>query len=601
MWTRATFLSFALCLTLTALPGDAAALGSRDLGPSVRLQALTVLYARLASNTEQLRVRAKGNGLSVTLLAPDGRQFTATPQPLGDGYFDPDDATQNGAPLVGTGRAGVWTIRFDGPNRGMLLLDFEIGVFDPATGIERAGRVYSTQWQFDAQSYDAVVNPAFYVAVPQTGGAAVWRVVAAGLAGYQFALQSNNLGVAAPNSSRSVPMQGNRLAPKFDVYLERPDLPLVEANTNALRSLDYAAGEFTFTLAADAVDATVRLTIDTDGDGQPLDGVDDTVVVAGVAGLNRVRWTAPPSVLGRGTVAVLTELAREEIHVTGVDIEYFNPGLRVFRETEGGPISVPMFWDDRAIDDGTLTLSLTPVGGLESGTPAEAAINGVNAHGWGGVLGFSGGVGDRTFIDTWVKGRTAQRTFGVVFGDGPTDPTGATGTTGGADTSDTPGTTGDPAETGTDTDTGGSGTAPGDDAGIDESTGTSDSAGPSGDGDSPLGADVIAPEIDAGDAEPNGSDSGPFDDGAAAAIDAGAGSTAGADSGSETAGPADTTGASDDAARNTGEAAEAGWIGFIGGGGCAVVTTEPAADRVAMHSILWAWAFAMASVRRRRR
>ncbi|MEO0602467.1 MAG: hypothetical protein AAF211_13580, partial [Myxococcota bacterium] len=154
--------------------------------------------------------------------------------------------------------------------------DWEIVVAGTAPGF---GRVWSTEWSFDAGSFETTYDGSFFARVD--GGSptddAVIEFAARGWAGFQWKLSANAFGVTGANG-RSVPSDSATFQPEFPIYLRPPEaasyslaspaveMPRFEADTgtcNIVAPPD-RPGAFRF---VSGTSGTAHVLCDLDGDG----------------------------------------------------------------------------------------------------------------------------------------------------------------------------------------------------------------------------------------------------------------------------------------------------------------------------------------------
>ena len=309
------------------------------------------------------------------------------------------------------------------------------------------GRVFSSRWSFNANSYANTTNADVYILTPVSSTTDfTWLLQLKGLAGYTFDLAANSTGLPAPKSSLS---EKKALAkapqPEFDIYLKVPAKAKGGTKAPVLSNFAFPAkGLCTdalpgmlnkFTFNSDAV-ATYQLIIDTDGDGV-FNPTADKVLLSGKAkaGANTVGWggkTRASVAVPPGTYKAQLSLRQGELHFVADDIETSNPGLRLFKVDPPMSTTVPaaakMFWDDTRVNNFS-TLLISPASslpsGVSSGTYGTTAVcskpgqTGVNAHCWGSFL--ASGPGNNTYIDTWVFAYQAVATLTFTMGSPGTD------------------------------------------------------------------------------------------------------------------------------------------------------------------------------------
>lgn len=400
----------ALTLTL-ALP--ALAISNLDVGPNHRLIGSTQIGVRVEAG-ERLRLSARSYpaaALTVDVFSPGASAQRFTVQPGADGWRD--DAV---APLLVDVPAGASTLQLAVPGvpPADARFDFSLEVVNPA-GAVKPGRVYSGRWEFDSGNYLQQTNADFWVRVPTPSGDAVWQLEMNGLAGWQFQVQANRVGVEPPSSSRSVPMATNWLRAGYDVYLEPPDLPLAQPSPVDLGAVTQLADGLRVSSSSAG---SLSIDVDLDGDGvapsSPRERLFSVEVPGGSYDVTMSWVDGLGQPIPAGAYDAWATLATDEVHFTAVDVEYCSPGIRFFQYTGNGPAPADMSWDDTQIDDGTIPRGWAR--SLSSGASTTPAVAGVNAHAWGGPLGNAYGPGNQTFIDTWASAQRVSARFRVVTG-----------------------------------------------------------------------------------------------------------------------------------------------------------------------------------------
>lgn len=306
------------------------------------------------------------------------------------------------------------------------------------------GRLYSTVWSFNANSYANGTDANFYVLVPggTLGEDYVWLLDLNDLAGYVYEIAGNFTGVDSPNAGGvevagfSVPMGGNSYTPEFPVYLNHPSratginsAPTItnfyfvddagQDNTISPGTTTNIQDEGSFFFDSD-VDGTYAIFIDANDDGI-FDPTTADILLAGRAyvGNNEVVFNGLDNSgqpMEEGAHTAMLSLRTGEYHFVGADIESSRPGIRIFNADD--PLSIEsatMYWNDTMITP-RLTFDLDEAypGGVESGDYyTEAPDPGINAHSWGEEDGAS--ESDDTYIDTYVYGLDDRQTLNVII------------------------------------------------------------------------------------------------------------------------------------------------------------------------------------------
>lgn len=387
------------------------------MGAGHQLIGSTLIRARLATAGERLRLSVRSIPAAPVTVTLTPSSQPAQPRTINEG--EPGWFGGGAAPLLLELPVGETSIALSVPDLAPsdARYDVDVAVIDVSSGQVRTGRVYSLRWEFDAGSYLRLTNAAFYVRVPVGSANVVWQLSLAGLAGWQFQVLSNRIGVEPPSSARSVDMLHNRLLAEFEVYFEPPDVPLSGPADVTLAGVQQLADGLRVDRSSPGA---LSIDVDLDGDGVAPSSPRERLFLVRVPGgaydvtLEWKDGLGQP--IADGTYAGFATLATDEMHFTAVDVEYCLPGVRLFQLTPGGLVPGVMSWDDSAIDDGTIPRAFAQQ--VSSGLPAAAAVAGLNAHGWGGPLGNDVGPGNLTFIDTWAAGATTRVPFPVVIGQG---------------------------------------------------------------------------------------------------------------------------------------------------------------------------------------
>lgn len=465
--------------------------GTAQLGANQDLVEDTEIKVDVVTAGEVINISAGNDSSSdpspvaVTVLDPDGYPVAGSPftiAPGGDGFLNTPNKVPGAIakPLrITTLKKGTYTVQFDNTRTDMgqsswanVVDPFDITVtpdtttpVDPANPPGDYGRIHSTRWQINAHAFtkDAASNASFYVLTPTTPGADhTWLLQFNGLAGYQFDVRGNDLGLPAPNASRSIDEYvdatpcpaGYRLEedrcraippdPQFEVYLKVPQAgqggsqaPTIEEFkfTGVAPFYDCAVPdlESTFSFSSDSP-GTYQLIIDLNGDGrfEPQTG---DLLLSGKAqkGGNTLKWDGrlpDGSAAPKGDLTASLSVRVGEFHFVGQDIETANPGLRVFSVDPPKPATVPqptlMFWDDSQINDRQLAIApdSTLPDGLSSGAFAAPAVcsapgaSGPNAHCWGSFTADPTlSPGDERYVDTWVFAQETVAQTKVCVGD----------------------------------------------------------------------------------------------------------------------------------------------------------------------------------------
>lgn len=399
---------------LSTAASRASAEGTAQLGTYQALRAGAVLNVDiLEPATESIRWIGRG---AVTITDPDGVAL---------------GTLSSGATLSLVGRpAGAYRLVLGTAQLPGDTWDVTV-VGQGASG----GRLWSTNWIFDAGSYAATAgnNGSFYAVV--NGGAGTHRPVIElalrGLAGYVYDVNANRVGVDGALRGRSVPVSGNSVTPEFPIYLQPPTLATYTRDEAAVFGLSAVGGastgvdgqplspcsmlapgqsEISFLFTATTA-GTYQLRCDLDGDGLAAGDSDDLLIIGVLQpGLNVATWdgvmAGAPVAPGTYPCAVTATIG--EFHYVGKDIETSYPGMRMYEvNADGSRRPLAMYWDDSlvqasaiAMPNGQLGLVNPGSAGLLSGAYGATPVPDVDARAWGNFV--ATGKGNNTFLDTYV-------------------------------------------------------------------------------------------------------------------------------------------------------------------------------------------------------
>ena len=433
--------------------------GTRGLTLSLGVLALAIAPHVAAEGTDQLGT-TQGLSASTTLLVDvltEGEEIAF----VGEGtlaVFAPDET------LLGVVASGESIIATEGTGtyRTSLSMDQPAGArWDVSVvGADVGGRLSSEEWQLVASSFDRVdsTTASFFVLTGSLeSGTGVVELRFDGLAGFEYSVLSNRVGVEGESAGRSVPSSGHAVVPEYRLYLTPPARAdyligptALGAPSFAVGAVDCAAlapgvpgGEFRFESSAEG---TYQLICDLDGDGEfELLGTDDFVQIGPMEpGLNTVPWdgtTRAGEPIAPGSYPCVVSGNVGEVHWIGDDIETSFTGVRLFA-LDGSGVRTPlrMFWDDSAIVadgadetmfNGEESATRSPADGLDSGAPddrpiphSESATG--NARAWGNFTNRS--KGNNSLLDTfgWVFATvSAELTIDAIAADQDTDSDGA--------------------------------------------------------------------------------------------------------------------------------------------------------------------------------
>jgi len=323
---------------------------------------------------------------------------------------------------------------------------------------ENTGNIFSYRWSIDTTGSGAKstsTDSDLYVITP--GGFAntnyVWLLDFNEFAGSNYEITANATGMREPESGVSTTVAGNRVTPTYPIYVNYP----VAANPNAApltspaltdtlifedddgedntfspdADADEDTGDFSFT---SDVDGTYALTIDLNNDGLFNSGDRILLGEVGAGILNTVNWDgtdASGSIVPNGEYLVQLMLRVGEFHAVVVDAETsgggtnddgsvneggtgIDDGLTILQATDSSTIvGTQVYWDDAT--------NL----GADSNSPAGAfsstATSGVHRHTWGDFTG--AGIGNASYIDTFVYGNSSTTTVTLIVASNNTSPT----------------------------------------------------------------------------------------------------------------------------------------------------------------------------------
>ncbi|MBI5515443.1 MAG: hypothetical protein HY909_16810, partial [Deltaproteobacteria bacterium] len=303
------------------------------------------------------------------------------------------------------------------------------------------GRVSSRRWHFDANRGDlaSATNADFFVVVPLGVGDEnyVWRLDFEGLAGIDYFVVANGLGLDPP-ASRTSRRQGSTIVaptPRYDIFLSLPASArgarteprgsFVSAGLGFCADAYVGAGaELTY---ESNIAGTVQVLLDVNRDGRFTTAAPDAVVSGDASpGRNTVRWdgdNAAGAPVPAGTYEARLFVRSGEFHFVAQDVETARPGLRIqgVALPGGGAVDVQNYWDDTRVVSGDPATDPAPVSTLPTGISSAT-----NRHAWGNFTTDEAHAGDGDYMDTWVFGAEAQASFTVTVREGLDDPDGDT-------------------------------------------------------------------------------------------------------------------------------------------------------------------------------
>jgi len=292
------------------------------------------------------------------------------------------------------------------------------------------GNLFSYKWMFRTDDYSAATaaTTKMYVLVP--GGFEdtnyIWALDLQQFSGNVYDIVANNIGLDAPYSGISTPQDKSpTVQEKFPVYLSypkganpHPAPDLAPQLIDTLTFTDDAGNDNIISPDGDAVEetgifsftpnvsGTYAITIDINRDGDF--GANDRLLLGAMEANTQVdvSWDgkdAAGDVVSQAEYGVKLELRIGEYHFVGSDVETsgggVNNGLTILRAEDATTlVGTQVFWDDKTLLSATSNL---PAGALSS----EASV-GAHRHTWGDLTGR--GIGDESFIDTYVYGKSSE-------------------------------------------------------------------------------------------------------------------------------------------------------------------------------------------------
>ena len=310
---------------------------------------------------------------------------------------------------------------------------------DPLAG---GGRLWSRVWAFNGGTFEqsGATDADFYILVP--GGRPntdyVWKLDLNQMAGYGYEIMANDNGLDAPYSGYSNVESSSSVTAKFPVYVGYPDVanprPVNPPTITNVRFIDDAGVDNSISPSATSgiqdsgffefesdVSGTYAITIDTNGDSQF--GAGDVLLLGNaVIGQNQVAWDgrdAAGNLIALGSYAARVMVRMGEYHFVARDVETsgggIDNGLTIFLANSNGTTEdTRVYWDDATYLAGSSNL---PDGGLSSTSAGR--------HTWGDFT--ASGIGNASFIDTFVFGLSASATTGVTVTSDDTPVTGVDG------------------------------------------------------------------------------------------------------------------------------------------------------------------------------
>ncbi|MFT5586913.1 MAG: hypothetical protein ACI9VR_004516 [Cognaticolwellia sp.] len=401
-------------LTLLLAPSLALAEGTSELGVYQALRSGTVLQVDiLDSSVESMTWTGTG---SVTVTDPSGTSLgrfasgDVIPASGGDGAYKL---------VIGSSQSisSGWDVAVNG-------------------AVDSGGRLWSTNWQFNAGSYAAAraVTGSFYAAMPDgSGSTAVLEMQTNGLSGYVYNVSANRYGVDGDNGGKSISKSDGVMNPEFQIYLNPPSdadyqsatpmaegfwlnggaqTSVVDGSLTECDQVDSGVSGLAFFFESDRTGTyQIQCDLDQDGSFSRTGGSSDLLLIGGSAsGWNTVAWDGldnTGATIPVGSYDCLLEVHGGEFHYVAYDIETSFEGLRLYElDSSYNRTALDMYWDDSAIQSNTVTMtdgqtSLESSGesGISSGAYTDTASANVNARAWGAWV--YNGKGNNAYLDTY--------------------------------------------------------------------------------------------------------------------------------------------------------------------------------------------------------
>ena len=303
------------------------------------------------------------------------------------------------------------------------------------------GRLWAYSWNLNSNSFSEArsTDADFYALVPggRENSDYIWKLDLNNFAGWEYDIFANDIGVDAPGSGYSTPREGHSVQYRFPLYLGVPAIaksrPERAPVLSSVRFIDDEGIDFTlstdnegeiqqsgfFEFQSD-VEGTYSLDIDLNGNGKYGDAGDTTLLGRAITGMNRIEWDGRDSTGSyalNGTYTAVISVRLGEYHFIAEDVESSGGGSHASDQIEGAGLTIfavepngqesdtRVYWDDKTLlGSGT---SNTPDGALSSSPEGR--------HAWGD---FSGeGIGNNSYIDTYVYGLQTSATTQVRIGD----------------------------------------------------------------------------------------------------------------------------------------------------------------------------------------
>ncbi|MCB9679860.1 MAG: hypothetical protein H6733_00185 [Alphaproteobacteria bacterium] len=390
----------------------------------------TVMHVDIVDSSREV-IQYSGDQ-PIDVYRPDGSLWA--------GGFGTDDGFGTFTGSVNADQNGAWRIEI---SRQSIAWSLEV---PGRTG----GRVWSTDWRFDAGSFQESdgYTGSFYALT--SGGAldrdAVVEMKFDGLAGYVFRLDGSDAGLIN-NNGRSVPDDGQRYRGRYPVYLEPPEIARRNPLTAEITDETLQVAEDTCdAVAPGAIDAFLEFTSNVDGTYHFIcdlnkDGVFDLTddadlhrIGEAITGVNRLRFDGMDNLgqpIANGSYECRVLLAVGELHYVAQDVETIFPGMRTYEyqsATTRRPL--PMFWNDAEVQPNDVlmandqpSLAASGAEGVDPGPYSDPPVPGINTRAWGRFTKNS--KGNEAWMDTfsWVDA-TVSIVLDVNIVDGVSDTDG---------------------------------------------------------------------------------------------------------------------------------------------------------------------------------
>ena len=419
--------SLTLLTLLLMAPNLALAEGTTELGVYQALRSGTVVQVDILDSTVE-SITWTGTG-SVTVSDPSGSSMGSyasgdtIPASGGDGSYKLEIGSSQS---ISTG----WDVAVN-------------------SAIDSGGRLWSSNWQFNAGSYASAraVSGSFYAAIPDgTGSTAVLEMQTNGLSGYVYNIAANRYGVDGDNGGKSVSKSDGVMNPEFQIYLNPPSeadyqsvapmaegfwlnggaqTSVVDGSLTECDQIDSGVSGLAFFFESDRVGTyQIQCDLDQDGSFSRTGGSSDLLLIgSSTSGWNTVGWDGLDNngaTVPLGIYDCTLEVHGGEFHYVAYDIETSFEGFRLYElDSSYNRTPLEMYWDDSAVQsnaitmtDGQTSLESSGESGISSEPYTDAAAANVNARAWGAWV--YNGKGNNAYLDTytWLD---AETTFTIEF------------------------------------------------------------------------------------------------------------------------------------------------------------------------------------------